>query len=79
MAGPAPGTIVLRGDVNLASLASTRTILGCEGTIKAFDLSGVGVLDTAGAWLIASCRNAAALRGETIAVIGASPAQTLLA
>ncbi|EEX16504.1 ABC transporter, inner membrane subunit [Citreicella sp. SE45] len=78
MAGPAPGTIVLRGDVNLASLASTRAILGCEGTIKAFDLSGVGVLDTAGAWLLASCRNAAALRGETIAVIGASPAQTLL-
>lgn len=73
-----PRTTALTGAVTLACLAETREALDRQPGVTGFDLSGVTALDTAGAWLIASRQMAATRKGQTIAVTGATPAQTLL-
>lgn len=75
---PAPEALALQGPVTLASLAATRTLLEKGGAGRALDLSGVTVLDTAGAWLLASRQMAAAARGSALALTGATAAQALL-
>ncbi|AMY69530.1 ABC transporter permease [Frigidibacter mobilis] len=75
---PAPEALALQGRVTLASLAATRTLLDKDGAGRTLDLSGVTVLDTAGAWLLASRQMAAATHGSAFAIIGANAAQALL-
>ena len=68
----------LTGPVTLANLTESRAFL--DGMVRpdALDLSGVTALDTAGAWLIASFQARATAEGRSLAITGASPAQTLL-
>jgi len=73
-----PDTIGLTGQVTLDCLPEARTRLSAVSDAVTLDLSGVAVLDTAGAWLITLWRKAAEARGASVGVIGASPAQALL-
>jgi len=70
----APEPLALQGPVTLASLTETRALLENHASTRTLDLSGVTVLDTAGAWLLTSWQRAGA--GGTLT--GANPAQRLL-
>jgi phospholipid/cholesterol/gamma-HCH transport system permease protein len=68
----------LTGAVILDRLPQTRARLAAVPDAVTLDLSGVTVLDTAGAWLITLWRRGAEARGAGVRVTGASPAQALL-
>lgn len=76
--GHASVAVLLKGPVTLASLAEVQAALRAETRPAALDLSGVTVLDTAGAWLLASMQKAAAADNHSVTIIGASAAQALL-
>jgi len=70
--------ISLTGPVTLATLTQSRAVLDGMTRSQTLDLSGVTVLDTAGAWLIASHQASREPQDAALAITGASPAQTLL-
>ena len=85
MLSPLPANLIrpsapaaLTGPVTLANLAQSRANL--EGLSKAddLDLSGVTMLDTAGAWAIASFLEAQRKKGRKVSVVGATSAHSLL-
>ena len=68
----------LTGPVTLATLAQIRARLdGLAGT-KVLDLSGVTLLDTAGAWAITSFQLAERAKGREVTLTGATAAHALL-
>lgn len=71
-------TEAVTGPITLANLTESRAFL--DGLVRpdALDLSGVTALDTAGAWLIATFQARLSAEGHSLALIGASPAQSLL-
>jgi len=69
----ASATLALQGPITLASLTETRAMLESDASARALDLSGVTVLDTAGAWLLCTWQRG---RGGTLS--GANAAQALL-
>jgi phospholipid/cholesterol/gamma-HCH transport system permease protein len=81
-AAEAPGHIPARSDltgpVTLATLSDSRAVLDDMGQQSRLDLSGVTILDTAGAWLLVSYQAAGAAAGQGVTLVGASPAQSLL-
>jgi len=73
-----PETIILTGEITLASMAETRTRLGVGPGAAVIDLSGVTALDTAGAWLVACRQRTTAATDGSRGIVGASPAQATL-
>lgn len=68
----------LVGPFTLANLAEARAMLDAGPKAAVLDLSGVTMLDTAGAWLLVSHQKAAGLGEGVITFTGASAAQMLL-
>ncbi len=68
----------LTGPVTLATLAKIRAQLDGLANTKVLDLSGVTLLDTAGAWAIASFQLAERAKGREVTLTGATAAHALL-
>ena len=73
-----PGPVILTGPVTLANLAQSRAVLDALSGPDTLDLAGVTIMDTAGAWAIASFVQAQAKKGRTITITGATAAHSLL-
>ncbi len=85
MASASPDTLTpaselssLAGPVTLANLQQSRTVLYGLARSDTLDLSAVTVLDTAGAWLIASFLAERQAGGQAVAIAGATEAQSLI-
>ena len=68
----------LTGPVTLSTLAQSRARLEGFSGVMGLDLSGVTLLDTAGAWAIVSFQVAERAKGREVALTGATPAHGLL-
>ena len=68
----------LTGPITLANLAQSRANLEGLANVNDLDLSGVTMLDTAGAWAIASFLEAQRKKGRKVSVVGATSAHSLL-
>ncbi len=75
---PAARRAELAGDVTLTSLSRNRDLLDRLGHVDVLDLTHVTMLDTAGAWAIASFQAAQAAKGRKVALSGATADQSLL-
>jgi phospholipid/cholesterol/gamma-HCH transport system permease protein len=69
---------VLTGPLTLATLSDTVALLKDRPATGDLDLSGITVLDTAGAWALVSFRAAQTAKGRDLVFANATPAQTLL-
>lgn len=72
------GPAALAGPVTLANLTQSRAILQRSAGSDVLDLSGITVLDIAGAWAIASFLAAQEAKGRTVTIEGASATHGLL-
>jgi phospholipid/cholesterol/gamma-HCH transport system permease protein len=76
------GQVIVRlaGDVVLARVAGLRRRLASMpgGRSVALDLSGVGVMDTAGAWLVVTMAERLQAEGTSVEITGATEAQRIL-
>ena len=71
-------TVALTGRFTLATLAESMAALKNQPAANELDLSGITALDIAGAWALVSSQMAQNAQGREVALVNATPAQTLL-